>query len=52
MKKKNASKPTIIIVGMILSELPQPKVRDKGVLLEAWNPDPFLDKSNCNIFQI
>ena len=33
MKKKNASKP--LIVGMILSELPQPKVRDKGVLLEA-----------------
>lgn len=34
-EKTNASKPTIIIVGMILSELRQPKVRDKGVLLEA-----------------
>ena len=34
-EKTNASKPTIIIVGMILSELSQPKVRDKGMLLEA-----------------
>jgi len=32
-EEKNASKPTVVC--MILSKLPQPKVRDKGVLLEA-----------------